>query len=129
MKASSNISTIFNWTAFVLGLSIVILTLNDKIYFGHGLGDLFYLILIAFFVIIHLTLNLTYVKRGGTKRNLIIGIIFLVTYSLFIYKLTIGRGPESRWNGEILVQKTRSTGFTFGEIAPLSLSSYHAAVT
>jgi len=104
MKISFTISTIFNWATFLLGLSILILTLNDKIHFGHGLGDLFYLLLIALFVVIQLTLNLTYAKRGGTRRKLTIGIIFLVIYSLFIYKMTIGRGPESQWNGEIFMQ-------------------------
>jgi len=101
MNTSSKIPTILNWTIFLAGLAILILDLIGQAEFGHGLGDLVYLILIGVFVLTHLILNWTFAKPKRKERSWSVGVVFLLFYLFFAYKMTYGRGPEKPWYPKI----------------------------
>jgi len=98
---------VFNWIVFFLYVILIVLIVQGKIKFGHGLGDLFYLIFISLTGLIQLIINLTIAnpkKNGFKKKNFIIGIVFMIILILFGMKFTVGRGPEMKWNGKVFVE-------------------------
>ena len=109
MKFKIKSSIVINWLILVYLISIVILAINGKITFGHGLGDLFYILGISLGILAQLILNLIFSrKKFLSKRdqsNWIIGILFLGIAILVTYEFTLGRGPEYKWNGEILINR------------------------
>ena len=94
---------------FVIGVLLMFFVLDGRIYFGHGLGDVFYLILLGVLVILQLLLSIWTVIKGKINYAKVIGISYLVIYSLFFYKMTLGRGPEYKWNGEVFINKKLAT--------------------
>lgn len=89
-----------NIAALAIGLTLIILTANDRVTYGHGLGDLFYLIGL---VIIVLVQSVFLLRVSNKKFQLAVGVVALLLYSTFIYELSIGRGIESPWNGKIIM--------------------------
>ena len=109
MKISYQIA--FNWTVFLLYVALSVLILNGKVTFGHGLGDLFYLIIVALAGLIQLIINLTFAhpkKEEFKKKNATVGVVFLIILFLFGLKFTFGRGPEMKWNGKVFVESKKT---------------------
>ena len=96
---------LFNWVIIFYFIGIIILMLTGHIVFGHGSGDLFYLLLIILVLVIQLTLTgVAYSRqnqRGWKFSFLIVGSIFLLVAIYLTFKFTIGRGPEFLWNGKV----------------------------
>ena len=88
------------WFSFV-----VFLNLKGDITFGHALGDLYYLIFIVSSTILSLIFYLR-INKGHLYNNKIIYlfivylIVIVVSFSL---KLTLFRGSEFPWDGNILL--------------------------
>jgi hypothetical protein len=82
-------------------ISILILIFNGKVTFGQGLGDLFYLILVIILQIFFGYLFYLNIK-GRMNFPLIISLLLIIIVTLFTLKMTIWRGIEYSWNGNIL---------------------------
>lgn len=98
---------LYNWLVFLYQAAFILLFLNDKLRFGHGLGDLYFLIAAAVVLLIHFLITLSCYRRqqkdGSVWSFFIYGSLFLLVAMLFTYKFTVGRGPEFSWNGQVLV--------------------------
>jgi hypothetical protein len=84
-------------------ISTLILIFSGKVTFGHGLGDLFYLILLTILLIFFgylFYLNIKWRK----KIQVVISLLLIIIVILFTLKMTIWRGIEYPWNGNILFQ-------------------------
>lgn len=87
--------TFIIWTTLIL-----LLIFQGKVTFGHGLGDLFYvmfLVIVAFLYIIIIYKNL----KKKINPLLIYSIAPIIIIILFTLKMTIYRGIEYPWNGKI----------------------------
>jgi hypothetical protein len=91
---------ILNVATLTIGIILIVLTANDRVTYGHGLGDLFYLIGLVMIVLIQ---SIALLRVSNKKFQLGIGVFTILLYSTFIYKLSIGRGIESPWNGQIIM--------------------------
>lgn len=98
MTNKTQIFNLLNWTVFLIGTVLTYLTLMGKTRFGHGLGDVFYHISLPLLVLINFVI-ITVLKK---HNKWIVLLVFSLLYAYFIYKMTLGRGPEYSWNGEIL---------------------------
>ena len=96
----------YNWIIFSLFVLCISLTLTGHIYFGNGLGDLFYLFGMSFISLIMLIINTIFTlqsdKTKYQNQSLILGVISTLALLYFIYSFTLGRGIEYPWNGNIL---------------------------
>jgi energy-coupling factor transporter transmembrane protein EcfT len=99
MKQINKISYFFFLIFFIM---ITICTLSGYFTFGHGLGDIFYLIL-GFIITVLLTIFFIISIRKSKNLSLTFSIIILLTILLFILKLTVLRGPEYPWNGKLFL--------------------------
>ena len=98
---------ILTLTPLILFGLLTVLLVTGRIRFGHGLGDVIYYPLI----IIGLVLSIiNYYKRKNTKldfKYISFVILFAFATSIFL-EMTIWRGAEYRWNGDI-IEPTRNT--------------------
>jgi len=99
---------IYNWTIFGYLTLITILTLNNNIAFGGGLGDITYLIVSGFLAISHFIIILIIYRIQKEELNLktflyVIGSMFLLTAIWLTWSFTFGRGIEYPWNGNIFL--------------------------
>jgi hypothetical protein len=94
-----------NLILFYFLLALTILVWTGKIAFGHGLGDLFYAMILTLVMGVHAYLTKYGLKKGEAKNQSKFHqkLFFMVSFItlLFIYKFTFGRGIEYRWNGQI----------------------------
>jgi hypothetical protein len=81
---------------------ISILTLFGLLKFGHGMADFMYYISVWLATIMQIS---HYRKiKDGNRKDWLFQIIIFALFALFItYKVTIGRGGEYPWNGELLI--------------------------
>lgn len=109
MNKLDQIGKIINWAVFAYLILISVLTLTSKITYGHGLGDLIFLILSSAFAIIHLLILVIFIhaRQGPVETGIgfLIAILFLLVAIAFTYKFTLGRGPENRWRGNVFETK------------------------
>jgi|SRR5689334_9512635 len=89
----------------IWAICVVYFNLTGHVGFGHGLGDLYYLITLAFLTAIAVIFFFRITK--GREVNITIIYIYLC-YLLailiaFSLKLTLFRGAEFPWNGEIFI--------------------------
>lgn len=86
-------------------LSILFLSLEGYISFGHGLGDLYDLILLVFFTTLSSFFYFIVIKKnfGGQYWTFIFIVFLLLIMLIFILKLTLLRGSEYPWNGEFFL--------------------------
>jgi hypothetical protein len=67
--------------------------------FGYGLGDIYYLVLLLILFLI-----IVWIRIKAKGRNvLFITLIMFAILILIALKLTIWRGPEFKWNGNIFI--------------------------
>jgi hypothetical protein len=89
----------------VLTVCIVVLNLKAKITFGRGLGDVFYLIEL---IVISIIMAVAFFKVKKHTENkfavMLMCSIMLLTIIFFLLKLTIWRGAEYIWNGNIFLE-------------------------
>lgn len=107
MNFTTKQSVICNWVILAYLFSIVVIALNDKITFGHGLGDMFYLLEISLGIVSHAFLILIFSKKKFSKHrnklNWITGFIFFLFAVFITYEFTFGRGGEYPWKGNIFI--------------------------
>lgn len=95
---------IFNNFALLLLFTIIFFTYKSflgNVTFGHGLGDIFslpFLWLTTFSFLLSTVIN-----RKKEKQLLISNIIFTILVLWILLRVTILRGGEYSWNGEIFI--------------------------
>lgn len=90
------------FTLFVLSaVGLLAGVVSGRLTFGHGLGDAFYLMSAACLVIFIVVLKLLSRKSEVKLFNGLLVFLMLVIFTYFSLKLTLLRGPEFRWNGEL----------------------------
>lgn len=88
----------------VIIVLIVILVMNANMTFGHGMGDIYYLGFILFIGIIASLIWFIILKKNFSKiANAIFYCFLVVELILIIIKLTILRGAEYPWNGNLFL--------------------------
>ena len=97
----NKIQNVFSILFLVWILSMLTLILCGKVTFGHGIGDLLYLFLLVIFLIVFLFFFFSNLKRKIKMPILISFLTFLIIMLLFTLKMTIWRGVEYPWNGQI----------------------------
>ncbi len=81
------------------------LAIIGVINFGHGLGNLVYILFLGLVVITQLILT-AIINRKSTDNSkytwlLILATIFLAIAAQITWEFTFGRGAEYKWNGYI----------------------------
>lgn len=86
-------------------LSVVFLNLRGDIGFGHGLGDLYYLMTVILFTLLSVVFFLRIAKEKYDSRKLIYLFVFYLLIIIVFYclKLTLLRGAEYPWNGRLFL--------------------------
>ena len=81
--------------------------LSGRITFGRGLGDVLYLIALVVADIILLILVLLSERVASVRYRIYITLTLFVTYLLLAllvtYWITVGRGVEHSWDGNIFI--------------------------
>lgn len=91
---------------FVIWLIIVAsLNISGNITFGYGLGDWYYIIFLTLLLIVSFIVYKTKLKKGAiTKKWFFVFCTFIVFCMIFFtLKLTVWRGAEYPWNGELFL--------------------------
>jgi len=83
-------------------LFVIFLNLRGDITFGHGLGDLYYLIALIFLTVLSIVFYIRITKRNYTNAYLFVVYLLLIIIS-FCIKLTLLRGAEYPWNGKFFL--------------------------
>jgi hypothetical protein len=85
-------------------LTVFVLDFKGYIAFGHGMGDIFDLIIIF---LVAIFLSIIYIKGIRKLKKTLWGLIFmgvlLVDVIVVILMHTIFRGPEFPWNGTLFL--------------------------
>jgi len=88
------------WIFILWGVLVAVLNLNGNITFGHGLGDVYYLLLLLFFEILVSIITFKIPKNSNKQTTAILFLLFVLAIIIsFTLKLTIFRGPEYPWDG------------------------------
>ena len=97
-------SKIVYWVFVLWAVIIILLNLNANIAFGYGLGDVYYLLSLVFFLIVISVINFK-VLRGKENHlaNIFLLLFIFVIVIAFTLKLTIYRGSEYFWNGKLFL--------------------------
>lgn len=96
---------IINKAVLWLLIVLCILSILGLLNFGHGLGNIFYILFIMIAIVVHVVLAWLLRKSADSYYCLPI-IIGLIVCSCILYKATLGRGPEFAWNGDIFFIKS-----------------------
>jgi hypothetical protein len=90
-----------NWILLIFFVLLSILGLAGKLAFGHGLGDLVYYIIVWVTSLAFIAIFI-FKKAMPVPVLLFITIVFVSILLYLIYMMTLGRGAEYRWNGNVL---------------------------
>lgn len=105
VKEKMNRAIYFNLIILTYLLLITLLTGSGKLAFGHGLGDLIYLIISVILSSTQLLILAILIRKKSNPFHEIqyyyIGSFFLIAALYLTWKFTFGRGPEYIWNGNI----------------------------
>lgn len=82
-------------TLFIIGGFFI----TGNMTFGHGLGNLYYLLYLVLIIILFL---ITYIVKDKFFRWIIL-ILISVILTFLILKLTVFRGGEYSWNGNLFI--------------------------
>lgn len=87
-------------------ICVIALNLNANIAFGKGLGDSFYLLILLILSVIYSIVYFKFFKKntGNNYTVILFCAILIITVSYFFLKLTIWRGAEYPWNGELFLE-------------------------
>ena len=106
MLTITKILRLINWILLLYLSTVIILALNGNVTFGYGLGDLIFIVILVIVTMLYLILILCFKQARFTSYqlqiNLVLGIIYLLIAILTTYEITLGRGPENSWKGNIL---------------------------
>lgn len=84
----------------VIQTMIAILSLNGKLTYGYGLGDVFYFsIYIGASIIISLIATILWRKKKNIRIS---NLLFAILLLLNVLQITLLRGTEMPWDGRIL---------------------------
>ena len=86
-------------------LLVMFFNFRGDITFGHGLGDLYYLIVLFFLTLLAIFFY-TRVTKGSYNNTVVVylfAIYLLIVIVSFYFKLTILRGAEYPWNGKLFL--------------------------
>jgi hypothetical protein len=84
---------------------LCVLTTAGLLNFGHGLGNIIYMLPIIIATVGHIIVTRLLNRKSNNDYWLPISTISLIICVGIIYKTTVGRGPEFSWNGEIFFIK------------------------
>jgi hypothetical protein len=99
----ANVKTLI-WTNRILFgffLILCLLAVAGKLAFGHGLGDFIYCIFLWLVTIAFAVLLFVFRKNKSSKGRATVTVVFACVLLFLFYSMTIGRGAEYRWNGNI----------------------------
>lgn len=98
------LSIISYYTFIICALLIISGVLSGKISFGHGLGDLYYILYLAIALII-ITILFIAAKRDSNNSPLSFILLLSIIGSLafFFAKLSYFRGTEYPWNVNLFI--------------------------
>jgi nitrate/nitrite transporter NarK len=82
-------------------LSLSLLAVAGKLSFGHGLADFIYCVFLWLVTIAFAVLFLVLRKKNSSKASVAVTIVSACVFLFLINLMTIGRGAEYRWNGNI----------------------------
>ena len=85
----------------IVSIFIVSRILLGYLSFGYGLGDIMYLIITAILWVIITILVLINRKTVKISSLAILTLTMIICIIFLISKITIFRGPEYRWNGDL----------------------------
>ncbi len=92
------------WLFMVWSALVVISNLNAGITFGHGLGDIYCLVLLLLLIIVISIVVFKVLRNTSDKISIISFLLFILGIVIvFSLKLTVYRGPEYPWNGELFL--------------------------
>jgi hypothetical protein len=110
------------WSTILSSICLFYLTASaglmyyGKLTFGWGLGDVFAFLGIVILVIVQLSLVLFSVVKRKPDLSKTVAVTYAIIAILVTLMMTIGRGPEKKWNGRIFVgelkQEKRATTST-----------------
>lgn len=98
---NKTITNIAYLTYLSFSILVIILTLFGNLTFGHGLGDLRYIFIVAILIA-----SVTILKVLGRKREELNWVVFFAAIGIMIFivlKITVLRGPEYSWNGKLFL--------------------------
>jgi hypothetical protein len=99
---------ISNLIIWAFGVVVILLgTFYKHISFGMGLGDIFAYGLMFILVLIHSIILLTNWRKSNSTQ-MAMTVFFALAWTFILFKATIGRGPEYRWNGNIFYEGNRT---------------------
>lgn len=95
----------FNYILVVIySILVVILVMIGKLSFGHGLGDLYYIIELVIFLCFIILLNSIKHKINYSFFKYFILLLSVIIILYFSLKLTIYRGVEKPWDGNVFIR-------------------------
>ncbi len=99
MKKKYNYSI---WIFNVIYLLLIILTFNGLLSFGHGLGDIYYILQMLVILLLN---SVTLIKSNNVIKKIFL-LLNLIIIMYFLINLTINRGSEQPWNGKLFISFT-----------------------
>jgi hypothetical protein len=104
MTSQFKYARILNGIVLTYFTTLLLLELVGHITFGHGLGDLYYLIFVASAVAAHsITTLILHRQRLSEHWFMVTAVVFLLLVIFVTYKFTLGRGPEYKWDGNVFI--------------------------
>ena len=98
-----NTEKIFYYLFLLWVVLLIVFNINATITFGHGLGDIYYLLLLFFITISISLVRVRQLKKGNKTGMVILLMSFVIVIIFFMLKLTLYRGPEYPWNGRLFL--------------------------
>jgi hypothetical protein len=90
-----------NRIILILLLILSLCTIPGKLVFGHGLGDIVYYIFLWLVTICCFIFYLRNSRKDSKQGFVVSACIFAFLLIFILYSMTIGRGGEYRWNGNV----------------------------
>lgn len=97
------ISKILNLIYLVWTIVILTLIFCGKVTFGQGIGDFFYLVIL---IVSQIVFGYLFFKslRNKIDLSIVIPVLQIIIVLLFTLKMTIWRGIEYPWNGNVFFE-------------------------
>lgn len=99
MESTRNSWKTLNKIMLWILVSLCVLSTIGLLNFGHGLGNIFFIFPIILCTLTHAIITSYSLKRGENSFWIPMIFFFGIICILIVYKSTVGRGPEFRWNG------------------------------
>ncbi len=105
MTKSNRLYIVVRWLFVLFVVAATVLTFQGKLIFGHGLGDLVFVLGLGLLAIATTIINvvISRIQKTDVKGQIgkIVAWTYVVLALLILYMLTYGRGSEHLWNGDV----------------------------